>query len=169
MPDAVAQELGEKTRGIETHGPPVRWTPAGHMHLTLAFLGEVQEASLEGAAAAMRSVHGPSFEAEVGPVTGFPSKERCRVVVAEVRSPQLDELAMELADALRRAGFSLEARPFRGHITLGRVTGSARILHGPEVDLRLAIRRLELIESRPHDRVHRFRSLSSADLSEESD
>ena len=45
-PDSVLDELAEHVAPIRAAHPDLRWTPAAQWHLTLAFLGEVDEAVL---------------------------------------------------------------------------------------------------------------------------
>jgi 2'-5' RNA ligase len=103
----------------------VRWVDAANMHLTLKFLGEVAEARVADVTAATAEVatrHRP-FWLAAGGVGGFPSLARPRVLWTGLVSGhrEIGLLAADLERTVEPLGFPLEARPFSGHVTLGRV------------------------------------------------
>jgi RNA 2',3'-cyclic 3'-phosphodiesterase len=113
----------------------VSWTRPEKMHLTLEFLGEVAEATLPGLARALAGVaarHAP-FALGAGGLGGFPSATRPRVLWAGLTDGvrELGRLAADVERACEPLGFPLESRPFRGHLTIGRVRsprGVARVV-----------------------------------------
>jgi 2'-5' RNA ligase len=104
---------------------PVRWMEPSAMHLTLKFLGdandEQQEALGPVLADAMASRCAP--EIELAGAGAFPGARRVRVVWAGLAGggAELTELAGALDGASVPLGFARESRPFRPHVTLGRV------------------------------------------------
>jgi len=120
--DRIAQKL----RAL-----PVRatWVRRENLHVTLKFLGEIEEgllSSLEDAArsAVISSGIGGKVEWELDRLGAFPSEQRPRVVwVGSSKEPEvLTRLAAKLEEALSPLGFEPEGR-FVTHITLGRVKG----------------------------------------------
>jgi 2'-5' RNA ligase len=103
----------------------VRWVDPAALHLTLKFLGEVAESRLSDLARALAAgVAGRApFEVAARGLGGFPSVRQPRVVWAGivVGVAELAELAAAIERALGPLGFPSEARPFRGHVTIGRV------------------------------------------------
>ena len=107
----------------------VRWVPAANIHLTLSFLGEVDEAALPAVKAALRRVAAahPPHTLRVGGVGCFPGAAAAaaapRVVWAGVEegSGALAALQTDVAACLVPLGFPKERRPFSPHLTLGRV------------------------------------------------
>jgi 2'-5' RNA ligase len=103
----------------------VRWVEPAAFHLTLKFLGQVDDARLPAISAAVAAaVAGvETLPLAAGGVGGFPSLTRPRVLWAGVTAgvPVLRALAGALDRALEPLGFPPEARPFRGHLTIGRV------------------------------------------------
>jgi len=94
---------------------------AGKIHLTLAFLGEVDEArreALRGVAAALRA---QPFVLRLDRVGSF---RRARVAWAGASEAPAQLLALQssLEEALRAEGFDPEERAFHPHITLARKT-----------------------------------------------
>ncbi len=104
-------------------GAEVRWVGDGGLHATVKFLGSVPYDVLEGIrralAEALRSF--PTFSVQVRGLGVFPTPSRPRVLWVGVAAPELPQLARQVDTAAAPFGFAVESRPFRGHITLGRV------------------------------------------------
>lgn len=111
-------------------GARVRCVRPAQMHLTLAFLGEVDA---EGCGRIRRALGGSSwpaaFELRIAGLGAFPAHGRPRVLWLGVQegADDLRRLADEVACALEKAGFPRESRPYHPHLTLARVErGSGR-------------------------------------------
>jgi 2'-5' RNA ligase len=106
--------------------PELSVTPPGNLHLTLAFLGELDEAqvkatgaAVDGAAAAV----GRGFDVGWGEPGGFPGGRRPRVLWLGV-GVGADELAAAnkaLRRELNARGVAADDKPYRPHLTLARV------------------------------------------------
>ena len=128
----IALELSEPLKegilalGSSLKGRGVRasWVKRGAMHLTLKFLGDVEEGALEGLSRAVRRAASgtPPFRFETTELGAFPSPRRPRVIWLGVEP---NEALFDLAEAVERElselGFPRERRPFRPHITIGRI------------------------------------------------
>jgi 2'-5' RNA ligase len=126
----AAREDLERLLGIlRRESWPVRWLGPEALHLTLKFFGAVPEEQLAAIDAALaRAVAGiPPLDLVLTEVSAFPDIRRPRVIWAGLEGPVALEL---LADRLERAceplGFPSEGRPFRPHVTLGRVNRDNR-------------------------------------------
>ncbi len=108
--------------------PDIRWTQRDNLHLTLHFLGDISEENLEKAAKIMVSVGSlfAPFSLTLMEIGAFPLTDRARVVWIGVQSSILGELHHTLQEQFIAAGFPLEHRPFRPHITIGRSRRSTR-------------------------------------------
>jgi 2'-5' RNA ligase len=127
-----AIELGDVLRSALDHAvaplraaePSLAWVRADRLHLTMKFLGDVDDegaARLARAADAVASRHRP-FEMTLGGVGAFPNFRRARVVWMGVAGDsRLELLHHDLEVACGEEGFEVEGRPFRPHITLARV------------------------------------------------
>lgn len=103
----------------------VRWVRPDGIHLTLKFLGDVpspRTASVSQAVETACCGFGP-FSIELVGLGCFPNSRRPRVVWVGVREPtgSLARLQKAVESELGRLGFAPESRPFRPHLTLGRV------------------------------------------------
>jgi RNA 2',3'-cyclic 3'-phosphodiesterase len=125
-PASALAELAAAVASLQAAAPELRWTSSGSWHLTLAFLGEVDEAILPDlrtrlARAAHR--HPPQRLAFAGG-GAFPAPARARVLWAGVRaeSRAITMLAASVAAGARRAGAPPpdEGRKYSPHLTLAR-------------------------------------------------
>jgi 2'-5' RNA ligase len=121
----VHGRLVELKRQLAESGAAVRWVRDEGLHATVKFLDRVPESTLPGLRGALTdAVAGaPRMIATVRELGAFPTWTRPRVVWIGIDCPPLAQLATAVDDALAPLGFEREVRPFRAHITLGRVTG----------------------------------------------
>ncbi len=109
-------------------GKDFRWVDQDNMHITLQFLGDVEEDRLDGIAASLReAVLGTSaFDFELASAGAFPSPARPRVLWAGVGRgrDQLCRLQESVSHMMHRAeGFALERRRYHPHVTVARARG----------------------------------------------
>ena len=121
--DRTVSELSDAT------GRQVRWVEPKGIHLTLKFLGNIPSSRATELVEAMEEhCRGHSqFSLGLSGLGMFPNRERPRVLWAGVGG-DLDALA-SLQEAVETAmtgvGFQRERRPFRAHLTIGRVRDGA--------------------------------------------
>jgi 2'-5' RNA ligase len=162
-------------RRLEATRAAVRWTRAGGFHLTLKFLGEIDEEQAVRVKTVLAEVarrHGP-FVLRLEGTGVFPGPGNPRVLWIGVSAePGLAELRDELERALEGVGFSPEARPFRPHLTLGRVKGRDRLdraLAGLDERRQddfgaMTVRKVALFESRLRPEGAEYRIVHEAEL-----
>lgn len=104
--------------------PKARWVRPANLHLTLAFLGELEEARLRGLGDALTEASGAGapFRLQLRGSGCFPPSGKARVAWIGFRdSPEVVALQGALASALQaRVGFEPERRPYRPHLTVCR-------------------------------------------------
>jgi 2'-5' RNA ligase len=131
----------------------VRWTTADQWHVTLRFLGEVDEPApvVEALAGAQLE----PAEAQLGPASEAFGRDVVAVPVAG-----LDELARSVVAATARFGSPPSRRPYRGHVTLARIRhGNPRALAGAAIEARWAVEDVRLVRSRLHPDGARYEDL----------
>jgi 2'-5' RNA ligase len=138
---------------LRTNLPQIRWTRRDNLHLTLRFFGDISEENLEKAAKIMVSVGSlfAPFSLALTEIGAFPSTDRAHVVWIGVQSSVLGELYNALQKQFNAAGFPIEHRPFRPHITIGRSrqrTGRILSLPPHKVAASMRVDELILFESR---------------------
>lgn len=129
----IAIELSEEIREIlaqaESHlkysGADVKWVEKGNIHLTLKFLGEIDEKKLQQVVTSLEIVaKGASpFEISIKDLGAFPTMEYPRVIWVglDKGSEEAKALAQRIDEELSKMGFAKESRPFTAHLTIGRV------------------------------------------------
>ncbi|MDX1433541.1 MAG: RNA 2',3'-cyclic phosphodiesterase [Gammaproteobacteria bacterium] len=136
-----------------------RLVPPENLHLTLAFLGSVDETLRACAERAAGRISTPAFTLELVRAGRWP---RARVLwTAPAETPEaLSQLALSLNEALRDCGYSPESRPFRAHVTLVRKTHgrSAEIAHAP---VRWCVAEFHLMASQTNPHGARYQRLAT--------
>lgn len=139
LADAVCVRASELIERLRTSGANLKWVERDRMHITLKFLGDVDEREVHevcrSVSDAAREV--PAFSLHCGGAAAFPDVERPRTpwlgVVAG--SQQLSLLQESIEQSLFQLGYPKEARRFHPHLTLGRLRGGGQGL--PELTQRL--------------------------------
>ena len=127
----IAAPIGDSVKsnlervGWAANARGVKWVDPENMHLTLAFLGEVEERRVPE----VEDVIYSATEGIEEPLTlqaqglgAFPDEEKARVLWAGLDGhvPRLIELQARLVKELRSAGFEVDSKRYRPHITLAR-------------------------------------------------
>jgi len=150
---AVVQELRAATMPLRCPEPTprpepsaLRWTRPEQWHLTLAFLGEVDDKSAAELARRLARVAARAhpLALSLGPAGRFGN----RVLWTRVRgdTDALHRLAEAVRAAAGRARLAVEDRPYRPHLTLARARN--------EVDLRPLVTSLAEFASSPWTAEH---------------
>lgn len=123
LPETVRERLALLQAGV----PGARWTPPENFHVTLRFLGEVDEPAAEDVDAALRRVEAPSFDLALDGVGHFGTARKPQTLWADVdRSEPLRFLHDKVDRASVAAGLPPDDRKFHPHVTLGRLNAAAR-------------------------------------------
>ncbi len=125
IPPRELARIGELVGRLRHFGARVAWVPAANVHLTLAFLGDIECDRVGSATAAVTAACGSvrPFELAIDGTGAFPSSSRAKVLWAGIHGDieVLRQLQLRIAAALRDEGFSLDDKPFKPHLTIGRV------------------------------------------------
>jgi len=121
-----ASEAARETRG--------RVTRAETIHLTLAFLGEIEESRISAVIDAGRAIVGKAHALPIEQARYWPHNRIVWVGPNET-PPPLAALAADLKGLLMGKGFEVERRAFEAHVTLIRKARAPRELPPlPELD-----------------------------------
>ncbi|QDS91653.1 2',5' RNA ligase family [Roseimaritima multifibrata] len=130
MEPKVQSEARSLVRALEAEGDGVRWVPLDDLHLTLKFLGEVDNTRIHGVCQVVRNccLETPATELHLTGVGGFPNAERPRIVWAGIADggPILAALVEKLEIEFAKLGFKREPRDWQPHLTLGRTRRGGR-------------------------------------------
>jgi RNA 2',3'-cyclic 3'-phosphodiesterase len=126
--------------------PEARWVDAGNFHLTLRFIGEVDEGVASDIDAALLRLSAPRFSLTLAGVGQFGTR---MLWVGVEKNPALLQLQAKVESALQRAGVPPEGRRYTPHVTLARL----RQPLGPRVPAFLAEHALFRAPSFDVDRI----------------
>jgi 2'-5' RNA ligase len=158
---------------------PVGWVAPENFHVTLKFLGAVDEARVPSIVTRLQTLaaEGSAFAMEIRGLGAFPSATRARVLWAGITEggDRLGELAAVVDQALARLGFPPETRDFSPHVTMGRVRVPGR---SPELATaleagrdrklgRVEVRKIALMRSELSPRGARYTPLAALPLGAE--
>jgi RNA 2',3'-cyclic 3'-phosphodiesterase len=127
IPDDVRAAIGAaQARLMRAHvGVKVSWTKVDNLHLTLQFLGYIEEEVVDKLKTALQSVATVQqpVELSVRGTGAFPNENRPRVlwVGCDDSHGSLKTLAEAVQKATQPLGFEPEHREFSAHLTLGRI------------------------------------------------
>jgi 2'-5' RNA ligase len=120
LPEDIKRSLEPLAAGLGD----VRWMGAEQQHLTLRFLGEVDDGWGRDAAEALALVPGVPFELRLKGIGHFPLRGEPRVLwVGVERSPELQGLKRRIDRVLKVAGLPPDPRKYAPHVTLARIRG----------------------------------------------
>jgi 2'-5' RNA ligase len=131
-PDAAARAaLDSLLADLAPLGRDIRWTRVEQLHFTLRFFGDLDAVALARAgevAAAVAAGEAP-LSVTLDGLGAFPDWRRPRVVWVGVGDggAALEALAARLEEAFAGAGLGRADKPFRAHLTIGRVREGARL------------------------------------------
>lgn len=132
----IAVELPAEVRGraarlqqtLAESGAGVRWVAKDNIHLTMKFLGEVEDVQIPAVCRAVQQVAAanPAFEVELSGVGAFPSAARPRTLWVGIDGGAAELIALHerLDAALAELGYRPEERRFSPHVTIGRLRNS---------------------------------------------
>ena len=125
IPDKIISSIAKVQEDIKTFGFKIRWVRPERIHLTLKFLGDIEAADTEnvGRAVCEAATGVTPLSLQAKGLGVFPGIRRPRVVWAGITG-QLETLRWlqeTLDENLAGIGFPREKRPFKGHLTLGRI------------------------------------------------
>lgn len=125
LPTPLRGPIAAVQAALRAAGADVAWVEPHNLHLTLKFLGDVDEARAAALADALRAaVHPhPAFTIAVEGIGAFPSTRNPQVVWVGVSAdpPSLGALAEAVDQTCAALGFPMETRPFAAHVTIGRL------------------------------------------------
>lgn len=106
--------------------PGARWVDPGNLHLTLRFIGEVDEGTACDIDETLAQIRAPRFTLVLAGTGHFATGETPRALWAGVeKNPALFQLHDKIEMALMRLGLAPEPRRYAPHVTLARLKQAA--------------------------------------------
>ena len=105
--------------------PGARWIDPENYHVTLRFIGDVDDPLADDVADALHQISRPSFELALEGLGAFGSRRPHSLWAGLKRASALTDLHTELERCLQRIGLAPEHRRFIPHITLARLRAAS--------------------------------------------
>ncbi len=120
VPPHIAESLARLRGGVSG----ARWIDVENYHVTLRFIGDVDDAFARDVANALTFIRRPEVEVTIDQLSSF-GGDKPRALIARARpDPALLEMQAEQERLLRRLGAPPEPRKFAPHVTLARLRGA---------------------------------------------
>ena len=130
LPPADADRLAVFCESLD---PPfdARWTPRGNFHITVRFIGDVDDERMPAIKEALAAIEAPPVPIRPTGLGVLPSRRHPRVLTVRIdRTDALDTLYEGVQDALASVGVDRERRSYKPHVTLARMDDPApRAVH----------------------------------------
>ena len=117
IPADLAQRLSLLRGGI----PGARWIDAENFHVTLRFIGDIDDRTADEVADALSRVRRREFDLQFSALDSFGTAKPHSVVARIAASRALSELQAEHERILQRIGLPPEGRKYTPHVTLARL------------------------------------------------
>lgn len=117
LPPELKLKLSTLCAGV----PSARWVDAGNLHVTLRFIGEVDEGAAADIDEALAQIKAPRFALALAGVGHFGTR---MLWVGVERNDALQHLRDKVESAIVRLGFEPEGRRYAPHVTLARLKGN---------------------------------------------
>jgi 2'-5' RNA ligase len=105
--------------------PGARWIDPENYHLTLRFIGDIDDALAREIGFMLGNVRRLSFELRLDGLTSFGGRRPRAVVATVAPTQQLLELQAEHERLMQRVGLEPEGRKYTPHVTLARLRDSS--------------------------------------------
>ncbi len=123
LPETIKKALAEFQQELGKCGADVRWVRSENIHLTLKFLGDIEEDKADIIAEKIKGTckGQPGFKLSISGTGVFPNNRSPRVLWAGIElNDEINELQTGIEEAMASLGFKREKRRFSPHLTLGR-------------------------------------------------
>jgi 2'-5' RNA ligase len=124
----LRRKMSQVSATLSSAGADVKWVAENNLHLTLKFLGNVDDAQIPKVADAVKKIAAnyKSFDLTIAGIGAFPERGMPRVIWIGLDEPTgaLEKMYYALGEALAPYAEKAEHRTFSPHITIGRVNSS---------------------------------------------
>ncbi len=128
LSDEIRNFLAGLQEKLKTSGADVKWVKPGNIHLTLKFLGEIDDKKLNEIIQILQEITKDKEPFYIRPYSlgAFPRIESPRVIWIGIDKgdEQVKQIAQALDEKIQKIGVPAEGRKFSSHITIGRIRSS---------------------------------------------
>jgi len=117
----IPREVGQTLSLLRGGLPGARWIDPENYHITLRFIGDIDDRLAHDIALLLDGVKRRSFAVRFGGLSAFGGRKPRAIVVSVEPIQPLVELQSELERLMQRLGLEPEGRKFTPHVTLARL------------------------------------------------
>lgn len=132
IPEEIRNKVIEFQNRLKSIHDDIKWVRVESLHLTLKFLGDVEENRLNDLTALIHEAiqEFEPFEVDLGGSGVFPNRHRPNVLWIGILKGKeyLRTMASVLNRSLIKMGFDEEKRKYHPHLTVGRVRSRQKII-----------------------------------------
>jgi RNA 2',3'-cyclic 3'-phosphodiesterase len=125
LPQDIKDAISRLQSKLKATGADVKWVSPSNIHLTLKFLGEIDEKTRDATIEVMQEIASDisTFSIKLGSIGAFPGIRSPRVIWIGLSQghDQVKTIAQMLENELEACGLAKENREFSSHITIGRI------------------------------------------------
>jgi RNA 2',3'-cyclic 3'-phosphodiesterase len=121
----IPSEIGQALASLRGGLPGARWIDPGNYHLTLRFIGDVDDVTAHEVADLLGRVKRGGFELHMQGLTSFGGRKPRAVVATVAPIRALLDVQAEQERLMQRIGLEPEGRKFTPHVTLARLRDSS--------------------------------------------
>jgi 2'-5' RNA ligase len=136
IPSVLGAELSLFRGGL----PGARWVDAENYHVTLRFIGDVDDETAQEIAWLLGQVRRKDFELRLDGLQSFGGRKPRAVVATVAPSPSVMELQAEHERLMQRVGLDPEGRKYTPHVTLARLRDTSSFEVAEYLSARAAFR-----------------------------
>lgn len=128
LPSEIKDSLSRLQEELKASNADVKWVEPNNIHLTLKFLGEIDDKKIEKITKIIDDTarEKNKFQMHISSLGAFPKIDFPRVIWVGVDTGDKETkgIADELEEKIAKIGIPKEDRPFSSHITIGRTRSS---------------------------------------------
>jgi 2'-5' RNA ligase len=125
LPQGIKDAISCLQAKLKATGADVKWVSPSNIHLTLKFLGEIDEKTRDAVIEVMQEISSGigQFSIKLGSIGAFPRIQSPRIIWIGLAQghDQVKTIAQRLETELETCGLAKENREFSSHITIGRI------------------------------------------------
>ena len=121
----IPSEIGQSLALLRGGLPGARWITPENYHLTLRFIGDIDDALAREIAYMLGQVKRPAFDLRIDGLDSFGGHKPRAVVAAVPAVPELVELQADHERLMQRVGLEPEGRKYTPHVSLARLRESS--------------------------------------------
>ncbi len=117
----IPAEVGRSLATLRGGLPGARWIDPENYHLTLRFIGDVDDSLAHEVASLLGRVRRTAFELRFDSLSSFGGRRPRAIIATLAQTPALMELQAEHERLMQRVGLEPEGRKYTPHVTLARL------------------------------------------------